>query len=215
LEFKNNMKLLIDNTTIISNTQDITNILNNPNLECEECDECVDNDNDNDNYSTGTWNKLDKNSIYYIEICKFFKIYGPKEYSVNDIKRIFYSDNKNVYIIWTKSKYCLNIGRNHNSCGIYFKLSKDGLCQKCFCKCDTQEGRKYGYCKDYSSTLIECTPHICKLLNFDKRSNKNNSLIPNKIEIENQEDSIYNFRELLYTQFTQKTPIRQKKIINK
>ena len=207
-EFNDDIKLLIDNTTIISKTHDITNILNNPNLECEDCDENDDNEENENIHSTGSWIMLDKKSTLYNEICRFFKINGPKQYSVNDIKRIFYTDNKNVYIIWTKSRYCLNIDKNHNSCGVYFKLTKDGLCQKCYCKCDTLEGRKYGYCKDYSSTLIACTTHIAKLLNFKIKPDK--TVINKNVNIKNK-DELDDFRELLYNQFTQKTPIRQKK----
>jgi len=198
---KNDYLRLVKQTSIISDNKNINDRTYDSKKYIEECEECEDSD-DNKEYSPGSWNRLDKSSLQYTEIYRFFKNY-VKDYSVNDIKRIFYSENGSVYIIWTKSKHCLNINREHNSCGIYFKLNKDGICQKCFCKCDTMEGRKYGYCRDFSSTLIPCTPHLKKLLNF-KDEKKNN--IFNNMVCDNEDD----FRLNLYNSFTNKTPIRTK-----
>ena len=193
---KNNTYKLICQTSIINYDKQITPINKIEQTEIENNNEC-------EIKLENSWNRLSKDSIEYIEICRFFKTY-VKNYSFDDIKRIFYLND--VYIIWSKSKYCLNISRNHNSCGIYFKLNKNGICQKCFCKCDTMEGRKYGYCRDFSSTLIPCTPHLIKLLNF--KTNNTNNIVKSKI---NSVSSLDDFRNNLYNSFTNKTPIRTKK----
>ena len=198
---KNTLELVKQTSIINYNDYKITDIINKlPEPEPEpETESETDITND-------SWNRLSKDSLEYNEIIRFFKNY-VRDYSVDDIKRIFYLND--VYIIWSKSKYCLNIERNHKSCGIYFKLNKNGICQKCFCKCDTMDGRKYGYCRDFSSTLVPCTPHLIKLLKF-KNININNNNTLQKTQI-NSVASLDDFRNHLYNSFTNKTPIRTKK----
>lgn len=201
---KNTINLIKQTSIINHNNYNITEIVNTKLQEQEQ--EQIKETEVNDYTDTSSWNNLSKDSLEYIEILRFFKNY-VKDYSIDDIKRVFYTND--VYIIWSKSKYCLNIDRNHKSCGIYFKLNKNGICQKCFCKCDTMEGRKYGYCRDFSSTLVPCTPHLIKLLKFKIVNNdKNNNLV--KIQI-NSQSSFDDFRTQLYNSFTNKTPIRTKK----
>lgn len=79
------------------------------------------------------------------------------------IKKIgTYTDGN--YLIITNSKYCLNIGRSHNSCGVFLFASKKGMCQKCLCPCDKLDGRKHGLCKDFSSDYIPFSPHTMNIL---------------------------------------------------
>jgi len=209
-ELDNNLLMLINNTSIITNEQYITNISNNPNLECDEC-EYTNNLGDEDR--TGTWNRLLKTDTKHIEIFRFFNTY-VKDYTIRDLKRIYYSDNESVYILCSQSKYCSNIGRNHNSEHIYFKLTREGICQKCFCKCDTMEERKWGFCKEYSSNVIPCTPHLRKVLNFkeikiDKtKIIKNNKVNSDDININTLFD---NLRDTWYNQFTNKEQLQSKR----
>ena len=212
---KNNMDELINKTSIITNEKFITNIKHNPNLDCEEneyeCENSVNNLNNTGN--SGTWKRLDKNDVRHIEIFRFFNIY-VKDYTIKDIKRIFYSENESIYILCSQSKYCTNIGRNHNSEHIYFKLNKDGICQRCFCRCDTLDGRKYGYCKDYKSDIIPCTPQLKKVLNFkeikvDKTKILKNNKI-NNLEL-NVNGVIDNLLNDWYNQFTNKSEIPRRK----
>lgn len=68
-----------------------------------------------------------------------------------------YKDGKD-YLIKTNSKYCENLGREHNSNHVWFLITGDNggnICQKCFCRCETTKERRYGFCKNYSSR-----PHI-------------------------------------------------------
>lgn len=179
-DFKENKLLLINKTSIIiTKDNNLTNIKNNPNLECEECEE--EETTDSNNFEGFHWKRLTKDNVKYIEIMRFFNIY-VKDYRSKDIKRIFFSENECVYILCSQSKYCTNLGKNHNSEHIYFKLNKNGIYQKCFCRCDTMENRKYGFCKDYESVPIPCTPQLRKILNFKEiKQDKNKVTTSNKI----------------------------------
>ena len=77
----------------------------------------------------------------------------PNEYR-GDIKAVTRYKDGNL-LIKTNSRHCMNLGRSHNSCGIYFYASPQGIFQKCLCPCDKLKGRKQGYCRDYTS---ECFP---------------------------------------------------------
>jgi hypothetical protein len=58
------------------------------------------------------------------------------------------------FLLRSSSRYCLNMGRSHNSCGIYWILTPRGVRQACYCRCETTEGRKYGLCKGFRSELF-------------------------------------------------------------
>tara|TARA_B100001093_G_C26813017_1_gene1008354 strand:- start:411 stop:1790 length:1380 start_codon:yes stop_codon:yes gene_type:complete len=204
---------LINKTSIIvtEDNVDLTNIKNNPNLECEECEE---NNEDTNKFDNSSWKRLSKSDVKSIEILRFFKIY-VKDYKEKDIKRIFHSDDESIYILCSQSKYCLNLGKNHNSEHIYFKLNYKGISQKCFCRCDTKENRKHGYCKDYESVPIPCTPQLRKILNFkeikiDKNKITTNNKISDNVNINSLFDS---FRNDLYNKFTAKEQLASKKKI--
>ena len=196
----NNSLKLIKETSIITFIKEITKI--DGIIPCLPCEDSEEENEEESEKNIGSWIRLSSSSNEYLEIIRFFKNKKFKEYSVNDIKRIFKSNDGKIYNIWTKSKFCQNINRNHNSCGIFFRIDYNGLCQKCFCKCDTTEGRKYGYCKDYSSNYIELSPLLQKLL-FNNQKDKCEINIT-KI---NQIDE---FRTLLYNNFTNKSPIKLK-----
>ena len=176
----------------------IPEFLKLPNVECEECEE-------------PSSKRVSSSSLVYQEIVRFFRIH-VKNYSADDIKKILNFDDK-VYIILTKSKYCQNIDRSHNSCQIYFKLSREGICQKCHCICNTMTGRKYGFCKDYSSEYIKCTEHLLKLLNWTT-NNKNKEInkmdLPNISQMSFGNCKVDDFRLHLYNQFTNKSPPKQR-----
>jgi hypothetical protein len=67
-------------------------------------------------------------------------------------------------LIKTNSKYCMNISRNHNSCGIYFYATPAGITQKCLCNCDKTGGRKFGLCREYTSSIYPFDPSTKELL---------------------------------------------------
>lgn len=57
----------------------------------------------------------------------------------------------NSVMLRSTSHYCLNLGRAHKSNTVFFVVHRDGVSQKCFCRCETTEGRKHGMCGDYES----------------------------------------------------------------
>jgi hypothetical protein len=59
--------------------------------------------------------------------------------------------NNDYYVVRTNSSFCMNVSREHNSNTIYFLINEFGIYQKCFCRCDKLDGRRFGYCKDYRS----------------------------------------------------------------
>lgn len=216
---------IIKKTSIFCFEEDAETEINKLDLEEGE-DACYKCDTDSEEESTGNssknktklgeanWFVIGKSETVYKEIIKYFAN-NVKDYSSNDIKRIFRNEEGTLYNIWTKSKYCQNIGRDHNSCGIYFSLNKNGICQRCFCKCDTQEGRKYGYCHSFYSTHIPCTPHIKKILGFkDNKDESNEQKIKSFVLKSKNADmtgSMNELRNLLYNSFTNKSPIKQKR----
>ncbi len=98
--------------------------------------------------NTGTIDKLNTfiNSI---------KIFG-----IDIVQDIIYASEIKSYFIKVKSKHCMNLGRNHNSCGIYFVINHWTLIQKCYCECNTKAGRVDGYCCDYSSPGFKINEEI-------------------------------------------------------
>lgn len=79
------------------------------------------------------------------------------------IRKMF--KNKTSYFIESTSKFCSNLEREHNSNHVWFLISQDGtIVQKCFCRCETMEGRKYGFCKDYASRPHKLSYKICSIL---------------------------------------------------
>lgn len=89
---------------------------------------------------------------------------------IKDIHR--YSDdsgpNCGNLLIVPKTSFCMNIGRNHNSCGIFFHASRRGIVQKCLCPCQTLDGRKNGYCSKYTSPVIPFSADDLVLI-FDEK----------------------------------------------
>jgi hypothetical protein len=50
------------------------------------------------------------------------------------------------------SSVCMNlVKREHNNNSIYFIIKPCGVYQKCWCNCDTTEGRKHGQCRKFIS----------------------------------------------------------------
>ena len=63
------------------------------------------------------------------------------------------ASDQRIFMLRSTSRWCGNIGRAHNSNNVYFQLTRAGVCQRCYCRCDTTEGRRHGLCKDYSSAV--------------------------------------------------------------
>lgn len=73
----------------------------------------------------------------------------PPEYGPHEITSV--AALKNFVAFRSTSKFCRNLGRCHKSNNVYFAVSSQGLCQKCYCRCDTLDGRRYSRCMDFQS----------------------------------------------------------------
>jgi hypothetical protein len=80
----------------------------------------------------------------------------------------------NCILICLDSKYCLNLDREHKSCGVYLYASKNGICQKCLCPCENLSGRKHGLCSKYTSEYypFSSSDIICLFPESEESKNK-------------------------------------------
>jgi len=80
------------------------------------------------------------------------------------IKIVKLTKNENCYYAEPDENFCMNVNRKHNSSGIYFQITPTGVCQRCYCKKETSEGRTNGMCKYYASQEIPITKILQTLL---------------------------------------------------
>jgi hypothetical protein len=86
-------------------------------------------------------------------------------YSEINIKKVTKVDIY-TYFVEVDNNFCMNVNRTHNSSNIYFQIKPSGICQRCFCKKDTSEGRIHGVCKKFFSKEVPLTKSLSNLL-FD------------------------------------------------
>lgn len=106
------------------------------------------------------------------DLVKFLKHSFP-QHNIRDIRKISRVSNKNAYVILVESKYCLNVGKEHNSNNVYFYINRHGISQRCFCTCNTTRGRKFGKCGDFRSDPIPLS-NALKSKIFPPSKNKQN-----------------------------------------
>ena len=97
-----------------------------------------------------------------IKIENFIKKHFKDTHKTIKIKKINKENDK--YYIEPDDNFCINVNRNHTSSGIYFQITPEGICQRCYCKKDTTEGRLYGPCKMFSSKTVALNKTIKTLL---------------------------------------------------
>jgi hypothetical protein len=110
---------------------------------------------------------ISKNNPIYLEIKKFFKNHATG-YNVEDLGNISKVNGKDMYLIYTKSKYCQNKNGFHKNNHIYFKITPTGLCQKCL----SQNTGLHGCCRDYQSSYVPLSTGIMTVLNWKKPKEK-------------------------------------------
>lgn len=81
-----------------------------------------------------------------------------------DVKRCVGSGEYPYYLVRINSCFCMNVGREHENNSVFFLINEQGLFQKCFCTCDTKEGRRDGRCRDYASTPFRMPEYVTKVL---------------------------------------------------
>jgi len=104
------------------------------------------------------------------------------------------------YFVEVDSNFCTNVNRNHTSSGIYFQITKTGICQRCFCKKDTTFDRLSGPCRNYSSKEFPLTKQLDGILfkkdltNFNvcnNTDNKNSTLLNCKNILSKLENELF------------------------
>ncbi len=88
---------------------------------------------------------------------------SPAKYKGLSVHAIFTNPSGKWYVVdvvGDGSSFCMNVDRDHKSNRIYFLMTADGLYQKCFCRCDTLVGRRFGLCKNYSSRKFPITTQL-------------------------------------------------------
>tara|TARA_R110002153_G_scaffold153548_1_gene305438 strand:+ start:1483 stop:2670 length:1188 start_codon:yes stop_codon:yes gene_type:complete len=99
------------------------------------------------------------------------------------ITKVFKKSDTEYYIS-TYSKYCENLEREHGSNHIWFNVKDGVISQKCFCKCETVEERKKGYCRDFEGQKHKLTSKLISMM-FPKKNKVSESIkraiLPNAI----------------------------------
>jgi hypothetical protein len=99
----------------------------------------------------------------FVMIENHIRKYIPN-YSQIRLTDIHRCSNGEYYVCRTNVSYCMNIDREHKSNTIYFYIDKTNVYQKCFCNCDTLDGRKSGKCMDYRSNGFKLNKKLIKML---------------------------------------------------
>ena len=116
-----------------------------------------------------------KNEIDDMELLTLLETYIRKSMTGNeDIRVLKIFKFKNIHLLKTTSRYCENIRRNHNSNHVKLIIDNGFIYQKCFCRCDTTEGRQLGTCKDFTGRKHKLDTNggtrICGILYPNKKS---------------------------------------------
>jgi hypothetical protein len=154
--YTNNMLALVKDTSVRSSATEITKYVNLNEYEEEERQ-----------VSNSELISISKKSLEYSEIEKFFKNHATG-YNVEDLGNISRVRGKDMYLIYTKSKYCQNKQGFHRNNHIYFKLTPAGLCQKCL----SQNTGLHGCCRDYQSSYVPLSTGIISALKWKKPKSK-------------------------------------------
>jgi len=93
---------------------------------------------------------------------------------------------ENIYFAEPEENFCMNVNRNHTSSGVYFQITPSGLCQRCYCKRETLDGRLHGMCKEYSSEVVPLSKILHNVLFGNEKNSKNKKEIVNVSITRNQ-----------------------------
>jgi hypothetical protein len=118
-----------------------------------------------------------KNELHDSELLSLLETFIRKNMEGNEDTRVLAVFKfKSVFLVKSTSRYCENIKRNHNSNHIKIVIDGEYMYQKCFCKCETTEGRRLGFCKDFSGRKYRLYtnggPRIRELLQLESRPTK-------------------------------------------
>ena len=98
-------------------------------------------------------------------------------YSEVNVRKVTKVDPQ-TYFVEVDDNFCMNVNRHHTSSNIYFQVKPTGVCQRCFCKKETSDGRLHGSCKKFYSKEVTIPKVLINLL-FDSTITKKNKQIIN------------------------------------
>ena len=121
-----------------------------------------------------------------------------RNYFKCSVKKVNFTEN--TYYIEVDDNFCMNVNRNHTSSNIYFQIKPTGICQRCYCKRETVDGRLHGMCKEYISKEIPLNITLKKLLFGDEiKKSKSKSIVTFNITKGNcKENCLNNCKNILW-----------------
>lgn len=172
--YENNVFQLVKDTSIRSEEKIATNVYK---LDVYE-------DYEEEIKTTGNLINIKKDSCEYKSIEKFFRLHASG-YKAEDIRTISQIKDKQMYLISSRSKFCQNKQDFHSNNHVYFKLTPNGLCQKCL----SDNNGIHGPCREYQSKSVAITTALESSLNWKKPKSKKEDVnyqkifsIPNLLE---------------------------------
>lgn len=77
----------------------------------------------------------------------------PEEYQGTKVTGVI--ETESCFILKTDSRWCMNVGRCHNSSSTFFVLTLRGVRCGCFCRKEDDADRAWGRCRDYRSDFYD------------------------------------------------------------
>ena len=124
-----------------------------------------------------------------------------EHYSRSQVKRVSKNETSNsqiVYYVEIDDNYCMNVNRNHTSSSVYFEIKASGICQRCYCKKESCEGRLNGNCREYHSKEIALNKSLKGLLFGEVKSNKISIVKFNITKGNDREKCLNNCKNILW-----------------
>jgi len=118
-------------------------------------------------------------SLEWNTVQEYIRRHLPDAYKRVRVHEIQYPRNLAFYHVLLQGigcNYCMNIGGNHRRNTAYFVFYPSGVTQKCHCRCDTVDGRKYGLCSKYESQKFGLPTQSRDILFPSSQANKAGSL---------------------------------------
>ena len=92
----------------------------------------------------------------------------------------------------------MNVNRNHTSSSVYFEIKASGICQRCYCKKESCEGRLNGNCREYHSKEIALNKTLKGLLFGEVKCNKSSIVKFNITKGNDREKCLNNCKNILW-----------------
>jgi hypothetical protein len=118
-------------------------------------------------FDKGILKRLDPDR--YVSLVSGFRSVVPKTFyknlKVTGAYEIDTNGSNKVFVVGTDCKNCMNkINGRHSSNHVYFIVDSRGVFQKCFCRCETMDGRRFGTCKNFSNKISDLTDDLNTLV---------------------------------------------------